>query len=177
MIKLEEKFTSGVGGFSQNPLTYTQVARVGLAAVYERSLDGKVKDYETIRIKITPAGTSIFNQPPSTDDEECYPSTGQWGKWAWSFGNKEAALSKLKTLGEIADAEEAEEENPSPKIELTIPAVEFTTGEFAEKNSVGYPEAALFIKAAVINGSVIFVREERRNAKGKPSKIYSKSKI
>lgn len=101
MIKLKEKFVSGDGGFSATPLTYTQVIRNNNFAVYERSLDGKVKDYETIHIKILKAGTRIFQQV-LTEDEERYPGTSEFGRSAWSFtGNgKNAAINKFNQLTE-----------------------------------------------------------------------------
>ena len=99
MITLSTTFTSGVGGFSAEPLTYTQVAREGNIAVFQRTtIHGRVKDFEVIDIKIVPKGTSIFNAPPSLDDEERYPSTGQWGTHGFSFYNKGAALAKMKEL-------------------------------------------------------------------------------
>jgi len=97
MKTLETQFVSGEGGFSSNPLTYIQVQRNGKFAVYERCCDGKVKDYETIVIRTLKAGTKIFKQT-LTEDEERYPGTSQWGHYAWSFGNKSAAINKLNQL-------------------------------------------------------------------------------
>ena len=101
MKQLETQFVSGEGGFSATPLTYTQVIRNNNFAVYERSLDGKVKDYETIHIKILKAGTRIFQQV-LTEDEERYPGTSEFGRLAWSFtGNgKNAAINKFNQLTE-----------------------------------------------------------------------------
>mgnify|MGYP003344862314 CR=1 FL=1 len=101
MKQLETQFVSGEGGFSATPLTYTQVVRNEKFAVYERSLDGKVKDYETIKIKLLKAGTRIFQQV-LTEDEERYPGTSEFGRSAWSFsGNgKDAAMNKFNKLTE-----------------------------------------------------------------------------
>ena len=174
MITLETNFTSGVGGFSQEPLTYKQVAREGLIAVYERSRDGKVKDYETIRIKIVPRGTSIFNAPPSVDDVENYPSTGTWGKQGFSFYNQEAALNKMTQLLQDTADDLEETEHPTEKKGMVIPPVPFTVGELAESSGVNYVTAFNFVKLAVGENKIKFLREERRATRGKPSKIYQK---
>ena len=97
MIKLQETFVSGDGGFSANPLTYTQLKRNEKAAVYMRSRDGKPYDYETFLIKIKPKGTRIF-QKVLEDDEECYPSTSQWGRIAWSFTSVGMAMHRFHEL-------------------------------------------------------------------------------
>lgn len=104
MIKLKEKFESGDGGFSAAPLFYTQIVRNDKFAVYERSRDGKVKDYETIKVKILKAGTRIFQQV-LTEDEERYPGTSEFGRSAWSFSGdvksaKVAAVNKFNKLTE-----------------------------------------------------------------------------
>jgi len=171
MIKLQEKFISGEGGFSADPLTYTQLARTDTTAIYERSRNGKVKDYEVFRIKILPKGTQIF-QKITEDDEEKYPATSQFGFSAWSYQNKAAAMLCYDELSKEAVTAEETSETPSSVI---IPNVEFTVGEFAEKNSLTYANAFVFIKNALTDGSVKFLREERRNVKGKPSKIYAKA--
>ena len=177
MISLETNFTSGVGGFSTEPLTYNQIARGGLVAVYERSRNGKVKDYETIRIKIVPRGTSIFNAPPSVDDAEMYPSTGQFGKFAFSFHGitgKESALSKMKELLQETAADLEETEHPTEKVGIVIPDKEFTVGELAELAGTNYVTAFNFVKSAVGENKIKFLRSERRNARGKESNIYGK---
>jgi len=178
MIKLEEKFVSGEGGFSSNPLTYTQLARTETTAIYERSRDGEPKDYEVFRIKILPKGTQVF-KTITEDDQEKYPSSSQFGFSAWSFHGKfgkKAAFDRYEELKkEAADKLIADEEEVEEKKDLTIPVNEFTVGEFAEKNDMSYANAFVFIKGALENGSVKFVREERRQAKGKASKIYAKT--
>lgn len=97
MKTLETQFVSGEGGYSAEPLTYKQIARKQNFAVYERSRNNIVKDYETIIIKTLKAGTQIFKQILA-EDEERYPSTSQWGHYAWSFNNRQAALNKLNQL-------------------------------------------------------------------------------
>lgn len=100
MKTLETQYVSGEGGFAATPLTYTQLVRNDKFAVYQRSHeDGRVKDFETIKIKIIKAGTRIFNNV-TTEDEERYPGTSEFGRYAWSFGNKEAAINRYNKLNE-----------------------------------------------------------------------------
>ena len=56
MIRLEETFTSGAGGFNP-PLTYKQLCRNESVAVYERyNPDGRIKDYEVFNIQVIKRG-------------------------------------------------------------------------------------------------------------------------
>lgn len=177
MIKLEVKFVSGEGGFASDPLTYTQLKRTDKVALYERSRDGKVKDYEVFFIKVDPKG-KVQKFPNGVtkvleDDREKYATSSQFGFIAWSFNSLGAAERRFEELCKEANTPEEEEEESK---ELTIPVGEFTVGEFASKNDVNYATAFLFIKDAVDNKKTIkFLREERRAAKGKPSKIFSKA--
>jgi hypothetical protein len=111
---LETQFISGAGGYSSDPLTYTQVARNDNFAVYERSRDGKVKDYEVFRIKVLKAGTCIFQQVLA-EDEEQYATSSSFGKTAWSFtggiGAKGVAMAKFDSLTKAWN-EPDEEETP-----------------------------------------------------------------
>lgn len=196
MIKLQTEFVSGNGGFSQNPLTYKQLKRTETVALYERSFEGKVKDYEVFRIKVLPKGAQIFNAV-NPDDLEQYPGASSFGKWAWSISSlkrAEEVFEELTRTPEQIAADEAAEETEEqaeiattsdapkrrgrvagPKPTIIIPAIEFTVGELAEQNHVQYPIAFLFVQEAVKGGSVKFIREERRHAKGKASKIYAKA--
>lgn len=170
MIKLEKTFVSGEGGFSTDPLTYTQLARTEDTAIYERSRNGVARDFEVFRIKILPKGTKIFANI-TTDDEEKYPGTSQFGSIAWSFNNRAMAMKRFDQLSKEAGIKAAEA--LEPKKAVVVPVGEFTVGEFAEANSITYANAFIIVKGAVENGSVKFLREERRQAKGKPSKIYA----
>lgn len=171
MIKLETTFVSGEGGFSADPLTYTQLARTETIAIYERSRNGHATDFEVFRIKILPKGTKVF-QTVTEDDQEKYPGSSQFGFIAWAFNDRARAFVRYEQLKKEADGKlEAAE----AKKDLTIPVGEFTVGEFAEKNGMTYANAFVFVKGAVEAGSVKFIKEERRQAKGKPSKIYAKA--
>lgn len=171
MIKLELTFVSGEGGFSTDPLTYTQLARTDSLAIYERGRDGKAVDFEVFRIKVLPKGTKVF-QTVTEDDQEKYPGSSQFGFIAWTFIDRARAFARFEQLKTEA-VDKAEEKEA--KKDLTIPVGEFTVGEFAEKNGMTYANAFVFVKGAVEAGSVKFVKEERRQAKGKPSKIYAKA--
>lgn len=176
MISLETNFVSGEGGFASDPLTYRQVKRTDKVAIYERSRDGKVKDYEVILIKVEPKG-KVMKFPNGTikvleDDREKYPSTGQFGFSGWSFRGLGAAESRYEKLCKEADLPVEEEEEAKV---ISIPLGEFTVGELAEKNGVPYSQAFLFIKAGIEDKSINFLREERRAAKGKPSRVFAKS--
>jgi len=172
MIKLETTFVSGEGGYSADPLTYTQLARTETTAIYERSRNGKRFDYEVFRIRILPKGTKIF-KIITEDDQEKYPGTSQFGLIAWSFNHRTHAMKRYEKLTKEAEdkANGVEEEEKA----LVIPVKEFTIGEFAEQNGMAYANAFIFIKGAVEAGSVKFIKEERRSIRGKASKIYAKA--
>lgn len=176
MISLEETFVSGDGGFSQEPLTYRQIKRTDKVAIYERSRNGKVKDYEVILIKVEPKG-KVMKFPNGVvkileDDREKYPSTGQFGFSGWSFNWSIAAERRYEKLCKEANLPLEEEEEAKV---ISIPLGEFTIKELAEKNELPYSQAFLFIKAGIEDKSINFLREERRAAKGKPSKVFVKS--
>ena len=195
MITLEKQFVSGAGGFATEPRTYTQLMRTETVAMYSRSLNGVIKDYEVFKIKILPKGTRIFKLI-TEDDEEKYPGSSQFGRIAWSFNQYQAALHCYNSLCKNGtngisdvtvedtdsdldvDGETVIESKPvvaKVKKDLIVPVSEFTVGEMAEQNSVNYVTAFLWVKSSVATGSVKFVRDERRNAKGNPSKIYAKT--
>ena len=170
MITLETQFVSGEGGFSSNPLTYTQLARTAKVAIYERSRDGVAKDWEVIRIKILPKGTKVF-KTITEDDEEKYPGSSQFGFIAWSYHSKKSAQIKYDELVKYENGTA----EPEPVKAIVAPVGEFTIAEFGENNSIKYPQAFLIVKAALANGSVKLLREERRNARGKATKIFIKA--
>jgi hypothetical protein len=195
MISLETTFVSGEGGFSAAPLTYTQISRQGQFAVYERSRNGKVKDFETIIIRVDPKGKVIFKQVLE-DDRERYPGASVFGTYGWSFSNRTGAMKKfhelcnpatsVKVLPEVTEVPEVEDDDDSseppkrgrgrPKRELpnlNLPNGEFTTKALAEFNNVEYTIAFQFIRANPLQ--IRFVRQARFAAKGKPSSVYIKA--
>jgi hypothetical protein len=179
---LEPVFKSGDGGFSATPLTYRLIKRTDKVAVYSRELNDKIKDYEVFLIKILPKGTQIF-QKVTEDDEEKYPSTGQFGRIAWTFSGKFAranALARYENLvkGEEIELEksndpEKEEVLPKSNLNFNIPTGEFTIQELADFNKTQYCYASVFIRQAP--DKVKLVREERRASRGKPTKIFTKN--
>lgn len=201
MKELEKEFVSGEGGFSANPLTYTQLKRNEKAAVYMRSRDGKPYDYETFLVKVKPKGTRIF-QKVLEDDEECYPSSSQFGRIAWSFSSVGMAMLRFHELTHGKVKEEKVEENstsedepameikapkastPDPKEnedaeakpykgpDLIIPVGEFSTKELAAHNNVQYPIAFLFRKDAERKGKIKFSRQRKAEGRGKPTDIF-----
>ncbi len=176
MKSLETTFVSGDGGFASAPLTYHQVKRSAKCAIYERSRDGSVKDYEVFIIRVEPKG-KILKFPKGItklveDDTENYPATSNFGRTAWSFGNLKAAERRFEELDKAENLPEEEEE---PEKTFNIPLGEFTVTEFASFNELLYPQAFLFIKEAVENKTITVLREERRALKGKKSKIYAKT--
>jgi hypothetical protein len=188
MIILENTFTSAAGGFAGEPLNYTQIIRSDKAAVYERSRDGIVKDYETIKIRIVPSGT-VQKFPNGVtkiteDDTENYATTSLWGKIGWSFKNKQAAINKFNELNTAqAGKDDVNEDEPvavnvASKINNTtfiFPATaNFSTKDFAETNKCEYITASLFLKSAVNDGSVKTAGQERRNSRGKLTNLFTK---
>ena len=203
MIKLQEQFSSASGGFQGSPLIYKQFIRSDNAAVYERfNPDGTLRDYETFKIKILPNGT-VQKFPNNivkvtTDDEELYPSTGQFSKTAWSFHGvkgKEGALKKYELLNNSAvksddvsdDVSETTEiidiepvisigrrgRAPKERHELKIPDGEFTTNDLTEFNQVDRNDAVFYINQE-LGKKIQFIGEKRIGENKRPSKIYKK---
>lgn len=197
MIELEKEFKSGDGGFSANPLTYTQLKRNEKVAIYMRSRDGKPFDFEVFLIKVKKKGTQIF-QKILEDDTECYPSSSQFGRTAWSFSSQGLAMCRFQDLinGDVNDENAPDETpevinapiNPNPVVkinddndddakpykgpDLTIPVGEFSTKQLAEYNKVQYPIAFLFRKEAEKNGKIKFSRKQKAEGRGKPTDIF-----
>ena len=112
------------------------------------------------------------------NDREVYPSASQFGKTAWHIWSKTAAEAKYNELVQKGiDATAVDEDGElisEKKKELVIPVGEFSTKEFSEFNHIAYPIASIFIKDSVNRGQIKFLREERRNVKGKMTKLFGK---
>jgi hypothetical protein len=188
MITLEIEFVSGEGGFSQTPLTYKQIIRNEKFAIYERSRDGKIKDFEVIKIRVLKKGTQIF-QKVLEDDEEQYATTSIWGKFGWSFGSLIAAQSKYD---ELSNAQNAIEEVEGYDIEATEPKrgrvakvrgeVSYpTTDKWTVKDiltiNLDYdqPTISLFLKKQIEGNKVKLVGqvEKADGQRGKSANLYS----
>lgn len=200
MIELEKEFVSGAGGFSANPLTYTQIKRTDKAAVYMRSQNGLPYDYETFLIKIKSKGEYPLPNGKFqvlTDDTEQYPTSSLWGRIAWSYTNIGLAMVKFHELihGKINDevintdesvvddslpnqTDSVPEKNNSDDLKpykgqsLLIPVGEFSTKQLAEHNKVQYPTAFLFRKEMERSGKIKFHRKQKAEGRGKPTDIF-----
>jgi len=199
MIKLRETFESGDGGFAANPLTYTQIKRNDIAAVYMRSRDGKPYDYETFLIKFDKKG-KVTTFPNGTvkvtdDDTEKYPSSSQFGRIAWSYTTLGLAMHKFHELthGQSVEVEisgnepeeiaqpiqpadprpvQTDDAKPYKGPSLLIPVGEFSTKELAAHNNVQYPIAFLFRKEMERTGKIKFARQRKADGRGKPTDIF-----
>jgi len=168
MKTLEVEFVSGEGGFSMSPLTYKQIQRNEVAAIYQRfTKEGLSYGFEVFKIKVRLKGTQIFSKI-TEEDEECYPGSSDFGRTAWSCSTLERAQERF---GEIITKLTEPEEAPQT---IMIPVGEFSIKEFAEANKIDYPIAFNIVKKAIENNSVKFIREERRASRGKLTKLYAK---
>jgi hypothetical protein len=165
---LEEIFISGEAGFSADPLTYTQIIRSKIAAVYKRSKGEVVKDFEVFLIKVLPKGTKIFDKI-TEEDQERYCTTSQFGIIGWSFHGKygkEAAIRKFEELNkELIEI--------VPDKEIILPNDLFSISELAELNKTTYIKASIFVKEN-LDKTIKFVKKQRRQLKGKGTSLYKK---
>ena len=181
------KTWSGDGLGLAGAVTLTQIKRTDTVALYQRTQkNGAPGGYEVFIIKKRLKGQPLPGGLFELEDREVYPSANSFGKTGWAPGSlwhamkiyNELVTGKIEPV-EGEDTEDAPEvptvkrEKKTPKV-LTIPVAEFSCKELAASNQVEYPEAFIFLKSAVDLGTVKFVREERRNVKGKPTKIFTK---
>lgn len=169
MKTLPLQFKSGEGGYSASPLTYNQIIRNEDYAIYQRlDENGKTKDFEVIAIRIIPAGTAIFGQPPTIEDEEKYAVTSSWGRCGWTFKNLGSAQNKYNELISQSVKEDVTETN------VDVDGVKyFTVGQYATNNNIPYVNANIIVKELLAKGTIKFIGEKRLNAKGKASKIFA----
>lgn len=116
---------------------------------------------------------------------ECYSSSSTWGVKGWTYKTLYSAQCKFDIITgktqPVAITSENETSEPvsvkPSKIDSTLYVfpLEFSTKDFAEANKIEYSDAFLFIKESVNNNTIKFLREERRAAKGKLSKIFAKA--
>ena len=205
MIRLEETFTSGAGGFNP-PLTYKQLCRNESVAVYERyNPDGRIKDYEVFNIQVHQKGKMIFNQVLE-EDREVYPGSSQFGQTAWSFGNVGAAMDRFKRLTQIAKGETPD---PLPVIMSTrtrsvntdtapgeapkatiapqkapvglskVKELNLPDGEFTVKGLAEFNSVsyptAYLFVQAALQTARVKFVRDQKGGRGKPTKIYVKS--
>ena len=192
MIKLPIEFVSGAGGFSAEPLEYKQVIRSNKAAVYQRGRGKVIKDFEVFKIKVLKAGTQIFQQT-ITEDEERYPSNTDFGRSAWSYtggteGTKSAALKKFYELNREPAEVVAAVKDTTPKVpgkrgrkrkeraDLVIPSNDFSMKDLLKLNT-SWTQALAYvqIQKEIKNKVVVEVdRVKNETGRGRATVIYRK---
>lgn len=188
-----ERVWTGDGRGQSDAVTHRQLKRTPKVALYEvTNKRGVVAGYEVFMVTIVEAGTPLPGGGKVEESYERYPSANQFGRIAWapsSLGQAERIYAGLLEGKKPCDLEvpsntsaEPDITNDEPKAKrekkvmptLTIPVMEFTIKELAEQNKVEYPIAFQTVKVWETEHKVKFLREERRNVKGKPSKVYGK---
>ena len=166
--------------------------------IYHRTkLDGTPFSFEVFVPQITKAGTVQKFPNGSTrtieEDTENYPGTSVFGHTAWSCATMVQAQARFDELTkvDVVPSEDAEAEAnavetstktsvkpAAPKaIKPTIttipaPGIEFSTQELADLNHVAYPIASVYIRDAVERKEIAFKRDERRNPRGKDTRLF-----
>jgi len=176
-------------------VTLTQLKRTPpdakhTAALYKRTTkNGRDDGYEVFIINVVNGGTPLPGGGVVEESYEQYPTSNRFGRVAWSPLSLERAeqiysdlIKGNKPCNVPNEVDETSEQgNSIPVVRVTsvdslnLPDTEFSTKELAEKNGVGYPVAFIFLKQAIAMKMVKFSREERRNVKGKPTKLYVKT--
>lgn len=149
---------------------FTQIARKGKVAVYSRVAveDGRHHGFETIIINPVPVGT-VYGKgvAPTTVETESYPGAASFGRIAWHFYNKAAALAKMEELVK-------EEVKPDMVGKWIVPAMEFTFVEFAKENNLPIDKnTAVILQNLLREKSLKLVRTEVRD--GKSAQIFGKA--
>lgn len=174
LLQLEKRWCGDGFGDSYARI-FKQLKRNDKVALYARVVEssGNTEGYEVFHVKMRLKGQTLPGGLFEQEDREVYPSAGSFGKTAWQIIDLNRANSKFDELTkEEIDkvAHEAEEaENPSVNPGTSL----FSTQEYADKNNIAYPIAYLTIKAAVEAGKMKFVKSERRNVKGKETKLFT----
>lgn len=138
MIKLEIEFVCGSDGFSSDPLTYKQIIRNENFAMYERSRDGKVHEYEVFKITFTKKGTKLFNTVIE-DDTERYPSAEKFGRTAWSIKSYDKAMQKFNDLTNKYNNMNNETQNTDNTNDVTTTPTTPKRGRRAAAHNIIYP--------------------------------------
>ena len=158
---------------------FRQLKRNDKVALYARVVEssGHTEGYEVFHIKMRLKGQALPGGLFEQEDREVYPAAGSFGKTAWMTNDLLRAeqhfeeLTKEETDKVIGDDEDKDNETSSVKIDPNIPL--FSTQEYATSKGIAYPIAYLTIKAAVESGKMKYVKSERRNVKGKETKLFS----
>lgn len=193
MKQLKAQFISGEGGFSANPLTYTQITRNENYAIYQRSRDGVVKDYEVFKIRKFKQGQVNWGKTYQ-EDEEDYAVTSSFGKSAWSFGNLTSAQNKFNDLtngAAVVDETIESYDSESPTVasegkrgrtaKVRAPITYPSTPTWSVKDiltiNLDYdqPTISLFLKKQIQDKKVALVGhvEKAEGQRGKAPNLYS----
>ena len=87
----------GVGEVSG--LNFNKIASVDNGFLYEVGVDGIITHFEVFERKLTPICIDFEKKIYSeTEFKVRYPKAEDFGKWAWTYTNKDLALNKLETL-------------------------------------------------------------------------------
>ena len=97
MIKeLEDEFI-GVGDTSK--FKFKKLASTDKGFLYEVMPDDTSRHFEVFERKLTPICINFENKIYSeTEFKVRYPKAEDFGKWAWTFMDRDLALNKLETL-------------------------------------------------------------------------------
>lgn len=202
MIRLEEHFMKNANqaGKHSFDLIKRDLNPDGKdVCLYKRTTkQGKLYAYEVFFPTIKKAGTYKTPQGYITyeDSFEEYPSGGKFGKTAKFCHALEVAehwysefmKGKVVEPTDASPDEEDDEDEASPveanesaskrgrpksdRVMLKFPAGEFSCKELAEFNQVDYSIASITLRESESNKTISFVREERRNAKGKATRLF-----
>jgi len=161
-------------------------------------LKGQIFGYEVVIPHVKKAGTyKCFDAMLTYDEDfEEYPGGKQFGFRGWYCGNLRMAemFFAKKTTAPVEEEESPEDSPedsiteiiPSVKVEgrgrgrprkerhmLSFPSGEWSVNELAAHNQVSYNDARTFVKE---NPTLVkYIRDERRNVKGKATQIYTKA--
>ena len=81
----------------KNGFQYILVGRSTRKAIYAQYLWGTVIGYEVVIIRVHPTKYSHFLNRP-IPEREVYPSTGEWGKFAWTYKTLDKPDEKFRLL-------------------------------------------------------------------------------
>ena len=87
----------GVGEVSG--LNFNKIASVDNGFLYEVGVDNIITHFEVFERKLTPICIDFEKKIYSeTEFKVRYPKAEDFGKWAWTYTNKDLVLNKLETL-------------------------------------------------------------------------------
>lgn len=101
IIKLEKEFVKKNYEGHRNPVRFIQLEETENAYLYKREI-GSYVDYEVFVKTVVKCKKEVDGKFISTGvEKEKYPRATAFGKWAWSYKNKDKAYMKLKELNPV----------------------------------------------------------------------------